>query len=190
MTPDITPVPLRIAYFAFLTPSANLSLLESTLEGELESLGLRSSSEKWDRTHRAQLLVVRGNVPLAQIDEIAETFQGKEIWTIGSDYAQEDWTVAAEKFSIRHLGNLIYTAAIERLIVSQPGSCESSISQTASPVDKLFPTFSLTDMGTSGHSLQADVDATTAEPYIMVVDDNLIVSPMLRAKKAHAHFLF
>jgi hypothetical protein len=181
MTPEITPSPLRITEFAFFASDTDLSLLEQTAKRELKSLGLRSFCESW---HDAQLLIVRGNVSMAEIDEIATTFRGKEIWTIGSAYTHEEWAAASDKFPTCHLGNLIFTTTIQQLI-SSPATNDKPVISPTSPAFKLFPNFSLSNTlstvpeRNNGAAPSATTPPLSLEPYIMVVDDNLIVSRLL-----------
>lgn len=146
-------------------------------------LGVTTVVQNWPH---AELLIVRGNIPLAEVDEIAKTFSGKEIWTIGSGYAHEDWSAAMEKFPICHLGNVIFTTAIQQLISSPPAASAITAIHPTSPVFELFPHLSLTKptLTAPRSSLQVDIKASARTlpvgPYIMVVDDNLIVSPLRR----------
>ncbi|KAJ9101890.1 hypothetical protein QFC21_003230 [Naganishia friedmannii] len=186
LTPGLTPTLLRHDDFCHYANDDTLpttpkphSGIENSIRNNLLSSGLAICSQ-W---YKAQLLLVPSNLPIQQIESIAATYVGKEVWVIGPEHGWEKWKVIADKFDMLHLGNFIVSTAIRKFItVPQTEASQSGITPAMS---RLFdPKFALTTiaapmpkmnrapLSVAGDAVVANLD----KPYIMVVDDNHIVS--------------
>ena len=190
-TPGLTPTILRHETFCHYTteetPPAYKphSGIEDSIRNNLSSSGLAICSE-WSK---AQLLLVPSNLLVQQIETLAATYAGKEVWVIGPEHGWEKWKVIADKFDMLHLGNFIVSTTIRKLItVPQQDAPDSVITPAMSrlfnpnftliPTAVPLPKVTRSPLSSAGAAVIPALD----KPYIMVVDDNHIVSFGCRRK--------
>lgn len=185
-TPGLTPTLLRHGDFSYYTtnevpatPKPH-SGMENSMQYALLSSGLAISSE-WSK---AQLLIVPSNLPVQKIESIATTYVGKEVWVVGSADSWEKWRPIADRFDTLHLGNLIVSTTIRKLITApQADTSDSSITPAMSRLFnsniKSIPSVVPLPIVNRSPPSDAGIPHDPETPYIMVVDDNHIVSVLL-----------
>jgi hypothetical protein len=133
---------------------------------------------------------VPSNLPVQQIESIAAKYAGKEVWVVGPEHGWGKWKVIADKFDMLHLGNFIVSTTIRRLItLPQPDAPDSGITPAMSrlfnsnfavaPTVVTMPKVRRSPLSFAG----AGVIPSSDTPYIMVVDDNHIVSFPCRSNR-------